>query len=662
MAKSSGAGGSQKPAIKKKVVKKPAASAATAGRKRAKPRTGVSNVHISADERVKLYAAARFLPSSFEKKSGLKLPFVTYVQDPFVARKEPQFAFDKEAYVDWEPGLADGPTSARFAVVDYDTDTDLLTPPAEWDESLQKFAFQGKILDASSANLLQFHQVSVWTLLQGALAFFEDGEGLGRRISWAFEGNRLIVVPHAGNGENAYYDRASKSLQFYYFQSDNGTVYTCLSSDIVHHEFGHAVLDGVRPYFNESSSVQTAAFHEFIGDLTAILLTLRNNALRGRLAVASKGKIENATTLSSIAEEFGMAVSGRPYLRTARNDNRMSQMQNETSPHEVSQVLTGAMFDILMRLADGYQAVPEGETATKVTPRQAFWRAADRMQRMAIQPLDLLPPVDVTFRDYALAVCRAQRLADPIDPGGYYSMLIDVFHKREILTDDDVAELTEERYLFEQLRLSVFHEMASISRSRAAAYRFLDDNREDLLIPASRDFIVSDLYDANKSARQGTRLGRQIILEYVWREDVPLNGPQFGKFNGKTTTLLCGGTLVFDDLGNVLAWARKPGSLPYGGKRNRTGEIQRRWEAAVQEGIARREALRGNLAVQIAAGRVGDIVATGQGLLGASVPPITADEDGDQVQFQLTPHLHLSEDDHEHDIDDGGARQWEISC
>ncbi len=587
------------------------------------------------------------------------LPFTTYVQDPFVAREKPEYAFDEEVFVDWEPGLADGPTSARFAIVDYDTDADVLTPPAEWDEEQQKFVFQGKVLDREKADLFQFHQVSVWTLLQGALAFFEGGEGLGRRISWAFEGNRLIVVPHAGDGENAYYDRASKSLQFYYFQSENGIVYTCLSSDIVHHEFGHAVLDGVRPYFNESSSVQTAAFHEFIGDLTAILLTLRNNGLRRRLAVASNGKIEDAKELSSIAEEFGMAVSGRPYLRTALNDKRMSQMQNETSPHNFSQVLTGAMFDILMRLANGYQAVPEGET-TKVTPKQAFWRAADRMQRMAIQPLDLLPPVDVTFRDYALAVCRAQQLADPIDPNGYYKMLIDVFHKREILSDQDVEELIEEQYLFERLRLSVFHDMGSISRSRATAYRFLDDNREDLLIPASRDFVVADLYDANKSARQGMRLGRQIILEYVWREEVPLDGPQFGKFNGKTTHLLCGGTLVFDDIGNVLSWARKPGSLPYGGKRNRTGEIQRRWEAAVREGIARRDVLLANLAVQIAAGRVGDIVGTGQGLLGDSVPPMTADEDGDQVRFHLTPHLHLCEDDHEHD--DEGARQWEISC
>ena len=48
---------------------------------------------------------------------------------------------------------------------------------------------------------------------------------MGRTIPWAFEGNRLIVVPHAGYGENAYYDRTSKSFQFYYFGSEQDTVW-----------------------------------------------------------------------------------------------------------------------------------------------------------------------------------------------------------------------------------------------------------------------------------------------------------------------------------------------------------------------------------------------------------------------------------------------------
>jgi hypothetical protein len=627
-------------------------------------RTSLS-ARISPDDRVALYAVAPYLPSTLERESGLQIPFTTYMQDPAVAKDNPALAFNEQLLVDWEPGLADGPTSARFAIVDYNSDTDELTPPAEWDEKLQKFVIGSQVVEQKTAHLPQFHQVSVWATLQRALAFFEDGSALGRRIPWAFEGNRLIVVPRAGFGENAFYDRSSKSLQFYYFGSAPDIVYTCLSVDIVNHEFGHAVLDGIRPLYNESSLVQTGAFHEFIGDLTAILLTLRNGDLRRHVAKATAGDMTEAGAIASIAEEFGRNVSGRPYLRTASNKDTMSDVQGETSVHRISTVLTGAMFDILIELAKHYRRQPDepsanGEASSperkQASPAQAFWRAADRMQRTAIQPLDLLPPVDVTFRDYALAVCRSQQLADPIDPYNYYGTLIKVFRQRGILSDKDEQRLTQPQYLYDRLRLCVYHDISSISRSRAAAYRFLDDNRQELLIPANQDFFIADLYDANKRGRQAARLPRQIILEYVWREDVLLEGNQFGQFDGRWTSMLCGGTLVFDDNGNVLAWAMKPGSLPYGGKRVRRGAVAESWVSAVAEGTARRKELLDNLAAQIAAGRVGAVIGSAKGLLGAAVPPLIAEGEEDQVRFRLSPHLHLSHDDEDHP----GAWPWEI--
>lgn len=611
-------------------------------------RTSVT-ANISPDDRVALYAAAHYLPISLERAVGLQIPFTTYMQDPAVAKEIPALAFNEELRVDWEPGLADGPTSARFAVVDYNADTDELTPPAEWDEKLQKFVIGGQVIDQKTAHLPQFHQVSVWATLQRALEFFEDAPALGRRIPWGFEGNRLIVVPRAGFGENAYYDRDTKSLQFYYFGSDPDFVYTCLSVDIVNHEFGHAVLDGIRPLYNECSLVQTGAFHEFVGDLTAILLTLQNGDLRGFLADKSKGNIKKADPIGAIAEEFGENVSGRPYLRTARNKQKMSAVKESTSVHDVSEVLTGAMFDILVALAEHYMSEPG------TTPRQAFWRATDRMQRTAIQPLDLLPPVDVTFRDYAIAVCRSQQLADPIDPEGYYGMLIKVFRKREILSEEDQRRLEEPKYLYDRFDFSVPRPISEISRSRGAAYRFLDDNRQELLIPANQDFFIADLYDANKCGRQRARLPRQIILEYVWREDVLLEGKRFGRFDGQSTSMLCGGTLVFNDNGNLLAWAMKPGSLPYGGKRVRTGAVAERWAAAVAEGTARKEEMLDNLAAQIAAKKVGTVIGSAKGLLGA-VPPLIAEEDEDRVRFRLSPHLHLSHEDEDHP----GAQPWEI--
>ena len=109
------------------------------------------------------------------------------------------------------------------------------------------------------------------------------------------------------------------------------------------------------------------------------------------------------------------------------------------------------------------------------------------MQNMAIQPLDLLPPVDVTFRDYALAVLRAEEIANPADPDDYRGMMLDVFIKqRHPRPKTTRVELRKPHHVFERLDLDVFHDVDTIASSRADAYRFLDDNRRQALHSAER--------------------------------------------------------------------------------------------------------------------------------------------------------------------------------
>jgi hypothetical protein len=204
-----------------------------------------------------LYAARRYLGLATLKETGLRIPVDVYFKDPDVAETFEGAGIDKDFTTPWEPGFRDGPTSARFVVVDYDSTNNTLTSPAVWNRKANCYCAPDKTtpLTEETRDLPQYRQLSVWAIVQNTLDFFESGFALGRRISWAFEGNRLIVVPHAGYGENAYYDRSSKSLQFYWFDDNKKRVYTCLSSDIVTHEFGHAVLDGLRPHYYESVAV-----------------------------------------------------------------------------------------------------------------------------------------------------------------------------------------------------------------------------------------------------------------------------------------------------------------------------------------------------------------------------------------------------------------------
>ncbi len=595
--------------------------------------------------RLRLYAASRFLDFSVERELGLQIPFDVYMQDPWVAATDPKFGFAKDFFVRWEPGIADGPTSARFAIVDYNGDTGSVAPMAKWDSATDRFLdANGQALDKSNVDSLQFHQVHVWAILQRALDFFQGGPGLGRDIPYGFDGNRLIVVPHAGYGQNAFYDRTSKSLQFYYFEHEQQTVYTCLSTDIVNHEFGHAMLDGIRPYLMESVLPQTGGFHEFVADFTAILAIMRNNDFRQRLAAATAGNLSAESHLSRIAQEFGKAVSDKPFLRSARNRLKMSSLKDTDGPHRVSEVLTGTMFDILIAFAEFYIKQRQ-QSAIK-----AFWNAIQRMQRTVLQPLDLLAPVDVTFRDYALAVLRWEQISNPTDPNGYLPMMLEIFIKRGILKSRDRTDFLKTQYVFARPDWDVFHSVESIFSSSAAAYRFLNDNREQMFIPAHQDVTIVDLYDAHKMTREGSRLPRQIVLEYLWREDVVLAGQEFAELEGSTAELLCGGTLVFDETGNVLAWARKPGTEGRG-----PGD---KWKQELKLGQRRRQEFLQTVARLIKAGNIGAAIGSGQGLLGSRIPPIGLREENGKLRFQMSPHMSISGDDQE--LFQGG-KKWEIS-
>lgn len=605
---------------------------------------GGGNGRLPAEVRLGVHAARRFLDGGVQKALELRIPFDVYFQDPLVAAADPELAFDDDFLVPWEPGLADGPTSARFAVVDYNGDTETVTPPAQWRPGLRTFVGPGgERLDRKHTDLLQFHQVNAWAIAQRALEFYESGFGLGRRISWAFEGSRLIIVPHAGYGENAYYDRESKSLQFYYCEHDGERVDTCLSSDIINHEFGHAVLDGIRPYLLESVLPQTAAFHEFVGDLTAILLIFRNNTFRKLIARRTGGDLTADQAISRLAEQFGQHVAGRPYLRTARSPLRMKGVAGEQRPHRMAEVMTGAMFDIVLALSKYYVR------KRKLTPAEAFWDTIQRMTMMAIQPLDLLPPVDVTFRDYALAVLRAEEVANPNDPSGYREMMFRAFARRGILDERDLAALGKPHHVFERLDVDVFYDMEVIARSPGEAYRFLDDNRRKLFIPLDADVRVVGLATAQKLTREGRRLPTQILLQYLWREDVVLEGPRFGRFSGQAASLPCGGTLALDQNGNVLGWARKPGTLFEG-----TGGRARE---EAEAGARRREEFLDALERRIRAGRIGDIPGGAHGLLGRRMAPLTARAVDGALRFELCPHLGV----HDDGDDVIGGRQCQIS-
>ncbi len=655
-----------------------------------------------------LYRLYHSLDKQARKRLGLAMEIPVFIQDPQVALQNPSLCIQK-IDVRLEADMSDGPTSSRITVVDFNADTQKLIEPVIWDKAVGWFRIPGTngewlpdpqkgakseeahqaFIDAAVKNPY-FHQVNVWAVVQRVLEFYEEPQALGRPIPWGFDGNRLLVVPHAGYGENAFYDQNSKSLQFYYFGDKEEPGYTCLSHDIIAHETGHAILDGIRPLYNQSSSVQTGAFHEFIGDMTAILLSLSNNDIRRYLAKTTQGNLESADVLANIAEQFGEVVEEREYLRSATNELTMHHVQDSLSPHYVSEVLTGAMFEILIKItrkrmqvqapeepeeADlGEMPVSQGQPKLSMSPAQALSRTAERFRRIVLQPLDLCPPCDIQFLDYASAVLRNDLLTNPVDRHGYRDIMLEVFHHRGLcpctyqtgLTMPDDC-LFQPAYNLSELGF-IQSDIGRVSRSRTAAYYFLSDNRKVLRIPSHQDVEVVDLYDNSKLGVAAERLPREMVLEYLWREEVELGGAEFGRWNGKKININCGGTLVFDERGNLLSWFRKPGTEHISPAE--VEDVQQRWqewktnpgEAATKKikkvtrqelgeledhamGTQRKTALRKYIASLAKRNLVGEAQPFNPFMEG--LKPIVAIEENGALRFEMMPHLRTSDFDTE---------------
>ena len=154
---------------------------------------------------------------------------------------------------------------------------------------------------------------------------FEQPDTLGRKIRWAFDAPQLLVVPRAGWLANAYYERASHSLQFFSFVADDKTIHTSLSRDIVAHETAHALIDGIVPDLYDAYDPQSLALHEGIADLTAMLMAFSSHDCATAILKKTKGSIAKSTAFSSIGEQFGRALdpTGKiGYLRSLTNDGQ----------------------------------------------------------------------------------------------------------------------------------------------------------------------------------------------------------------------------------------------------------------------------------------------------------------------------------------------------
>lgn len=273
-----------------------------------------------------------------------------------------------------------------------------------------------------------FDAVHTFAVVRDTLTLYQRALG-GASLPWQWNdsGNTqpISVYARAGMTPNAYYSRSDKALKFFYFTpAGNPTVYTCRSLDIVSHETGHAILDALKPgWLLSNNPPQTGGLHESFGDLTAIFLTLSQTDQVEAIIAQTKADLHEKTFLADLAEQFGLAL-GRPNgLRNADNDLKLSEAGTEV--HAISQVFTGAIYDILADIFTSERQWPKKDDA------RVLYEIGQYMCSLVLRAVMQAPDTAATFVDVAnkmLAVVTADG-----KPAQYRNFIRDRFALREVV-------------------------------------------------------------------------------------------------------------------------------------------------------------------------------------------------------------------------------------
>jgi hypothetical protein len=493
--------------------------------------------------------------------------------------------------------LAKGPTGYRIKVVDYNAterlayfdrqkyqrrDGTLLDPFAPEDGNFLDQGYQQRCLADPN-----FHAQNVYAIAMRTLGLFE--RALGRRVSWSSGGHQLHIAPHAFAQANAFYSEPDRALMFGYFRrADETPVYTCLSHDIVAHETSHALLDGLRSRFTESSGPDQAAFHEGFADIVAVLSIFSLEQVvaaaigedgavaRGeaKISLVDAGKLDKQQIIRSIflgiAKEVGGEIEPGELGALRRSviipPDRGKEMRSDADEHARGEVLVAAMLNAfvdlwLARIAQLGEFEGHKYNLASVVGEGA--KVASHLLNMAIRAIDYCPPTDIDFSQYLAALLTADREAVPDDGEHNYRQIIkDAFNAYGIPASgpqcnpdgtwkrfDPNGDLTYSRSNY-----------AAMMRNRDEFFRFIWENRsEERLDLDSRAFTeVLSIDQVARVGPDGITL-YETVCQYTQRLDI--FGAEFKSLLGidrprvmRTTdkfTAFGGGVLILDQYGQV---------------------------------------------------------------------------------------------------------------
>jgi hypothetical protein len=519
-------------------------------------------------------------------------PLKIFAFDPSLRRSAGNLAIVEIANEE----LGAGPNGRLVRVVDYDAAKDVWYPAVNLDDAE---VLMQRGLDPSDSDP-RFHQQMVYAVVMKVIDNFE--RALGRPFRWRGD-RKLTVLPHAFEGENAFYHSDTRSLHFGYFTADptdpgpnlpGQTVFTCLSHDIIAHETTHAVVDRLRDHFNAPTNPDVLAFHEGLADIVAIFQHFSfPEVLRYEIS-ATRADISKPGRLLELARQFGYATGSGRALRRIDNadvDDASSDptlYQTSVEAHDRGSILVAAVFDAFFRIysnrirdlvraaTGGSGILPEGELQADLvtlTTKEAA-QAAQDVLTMCLRAFEYLPPVDVTFGDYLRAIVTADFELNPHDEFERRASFVDAFRARGVFAPN-VSSLAEEALRLDRPveldEKSIAPEV--VTDVLASQFDFIEKgkrhHRDELRPAALHDFAMANApalqLDPNKKIQvEGFHPSfhidenGQLLVELVarWVQTYEPKDPQRVEIGG--VVLRAGTTAVFAADGTVRYVTARP--------------------------------------------------------------------------------------------------------
>jgi len=450
----------------------------------------------------------------------IRLPIM--IQDPKLSGHPDLKRIVERPYVD-EEAFTDGPACARVAVRDVDPATGAPQPGVPFTPPSGRKLGRYRIADEKDIYAADFMAVSAFGTVLRTMQMFEEEDTLGRRLAWGFADPQLLIVPRAREEANAYYSRERSSLELCYFDNPHDPahkVYTALSRDILCHETGHAILDGIAPnllYASLDDAPQAYALHESVADLVAVVMSFRSGNLRAAILKETRGSIDDVGAFSSIAEEFGQAAENLDCLRDLRTPLRIDQVKPGDG-YGLSQVLSAALYKMIIGMHKRWWQKFSGEGADPdySLSGKALGVAVEHFKRMIFRALDYLPPADVTFADYGRAIIAADQASHPEDPEER-NFIRQEFAERGIVADPQALDVDTD---YEHPAVKDL-DLEMLVRDDSAADDFAGRNRGLLHIPAGASFSVEPRLDVTKLYyhRDGKRRVRECLFKVWWKQN-----------------------------------------------------------------------------------------------------------------------------------------------